>query len=139
MLSYGRPLTSKLTMQFTAGGESSTLKQTGANAVTRTFLRPKGSLSLAWAARAGLDVSLRLARRVGQLNFADFLASVNLGDDNQNAGNEELVPQQSWEAQGPGCQKGLARLISRNSWGSGGHRYIGLCNCERGSRAFQRS
>jgi hypothetical protein len=99
IVSYSRPLTSNLSMQLTAGGESSTLAQTGANAVSRSFLRPKGSLSLAWAPASALDVSLRIARRVGQLNFGDFLASVNLSNDNQNAGNEELVPQQSWETQ----------------------------------------
>ncbi|HSG35677.1 MAG TPA: TonB-dependent receptor [Sphingomonadaceae bacterium] len=96
LLSYGRPLTGNLSMQLIAGGEYSTISVTGSNANSRTFVRPKGSLSLAWKPQAGLDVSMRLERRVGQLNFGDFLAAVNLGDDNQNDANNELRPDQSW-------------------------------------------
>jgi hypothetical protein len=97
ILSYGRPLTSRLTLQLTAGGEFSRLAQTGANAVVREFWRPKGSLSLAWAPQKGLDLSLKLRRKVGQLNFGQFLAVVDLNNGNANAGNIDLVPPQSWE------------------------------------------
>jgi hypothetical protein len=54
--------------------------------------------SAAWKPAPRLDVNLKLQRRVGQLNFGDFLATVNLNDDRENAGNPDLVPQQSWEA-----------------------------------------
>lgn len=97
VLSYGRPLTSKLTLQLTAGGEFSRLAQTGANAVVREFWRPKGSLSLAWAPQKGLDLSFKLRRKVGQLRFGQFLAVVDLNNGNANAGNIALVPPQSWE------------------------------------------
>jgi hypothetical protein len=97
ILSFGRSLTSNLTMQVSAGGEYSKISQTGANALSRTFVRPKGSFSLAWAPADDIDVSLRVARRVGQLNFSDFLADVNLSNNNANAGNNELRPEQSWE------------------------------------------
>ena len=99
LLTYSRPLASTLSLQLTAGGEHSTIAQTGANALSREFLRPKGTLNLAWAPREGFDVSFELARRVGQLNFADFLASVNLSQDNTDAGNNQLRPPQSWEAE----------------------------------------
>lgn len=95
-LSYSRPLAEGLTMQLIVAGEYSTISQTGSNALSRTFQRPKGSLSLGWAAADGLDLSLRIDRRVGQLNFGDFLAAVNLDDNNQNAGNNQLRPEQSW-------------------------------------------
>ena len=98
MASYGRPLSSKLTVQLAAGGEYSNLRQIGAGGLARTFWRPKGSLSAAWKANPRLDVNFKLQRRVGQLNFCDFLATVNLNDDRENAGNVELVPTQSWEA-----------------------------------------
>jgi hypothetical protein len=39
-----------------------------------------------------LNLSLNIARRVGQLSFGDFLASVSLALDNANAGNVQLVP-----------------------------------------------
>lgn len=98
ILSYGRPLARNLSLQATLGGEFSRLAQTGGvNPQSREFWRPKGSVALAWTPEKGLDVSFKARRRVGQLNFGDFLARVFLGDNNANAGNGELVPPQSWE------------------------------------------
>lgn len=97
MGSHGRPLRPDLALQMSLGGEYSRLTQVGAGGLTRRFTRPKGSLSLAWKASPALDLNLKLARRVGQLNFYDFLATVNLTDDRENAGNPDLVPPQSWE------------------------------------------
>ncbi len=98
ILSYGRPLAKNLTLQTTLGGEYSKLSQTGAAGLVRSFVRPKGSVALAWKASPHLDVNARLQRKVGQLNFFDFLASVDLQDANNNAGNGQLVPPQSWLA-----------------------------------------
>jgi hypothetical protein len=97
--SFGRPLASNLSIQLSAGGEYSKLQQVGGGGLTRTFWRPKGSFSAAWKPSKALDVNLKLARKVGQLNFFDFLATVNLNEDRENAGNPDLVPQQSWEAE----------------------------------------
>ena len=95
---WGRPLAKNLTVQLVAGGEYSKLSsETEVGSLARTFFRPKGSLSLAWTPNKDLDISLKFRRRVGQLNFYDFLASVNLTNDSANAGNLELVPPQSWE------------------------------------------
>ncbi|WP_249702679.1 TonB-dependent receptor plug domain-containing protein [Altererythrobacter sp. KTW20L] len=98
-ISYGRPLAPGLTMQLILAGEYSAISQSGNNALSRTFQRPKGSFNLAWAAAPNTRVSFRIDRRVGQLNFGDFLASVNLNDNNQNAGNNRLRPDQSWGAE----------------------------------------
>ena len=95
-LSYGRPLASNLTLQTSIGGEYSQIMQSGPNGLTRSFIRPKGFVSLAWKPVKSLDLSLRLQRDVGQLNFFDFVASADLGAENQNSGNPDLVPQQSW-------------------------------------------
>lgn len=97
MGSYGRPLATGLNLQLSAGAEHSWLRQAGGGGLSRTFLRPKGQLALAWSPSPALDVNARLQRRVGQLNFFDFLATVNLNDDRTNAGNPDLVPPQSWE------------------------------------------
>ncbi|WP_199857695.1 TonB-dependent receptor plug domain-containing protein [Erythrobacter sp. EC-HK427] len=99
ILTHSRQLRPNLSLQLGAGYEYSTLAQTGANGLTRSFWRPKGSVNLAWQIEDGLDISFELARRVGQLSFGDFLASVSLQQEQENAGNVELVPQQSWEAQ----------------------------------------
>jgi hypothetical protein len=96
LLSYGWPLADGLTLQLIAGAEYSSIRQTGTDANARTFQRPKGSLTLAWAPGPGWDVTARIDRRVGQLNFSDFLAAVNLSDSNENAANNDLRPDQSW-------------------------------------------
>lgn len=98
ILTHSRTLSEGLSLQFGGGAEYSTISQTGSRGLTRSFWRPKGSANIAWAAGSGLDVSLKLARTVGQLDFGDFLASVQLNEDNGNAGNIELVPPQSWDA-----------------------------------------
>ncbi len=92
IMSYGRTLASGLTLRAGAGTENSTLEQTGPGGLTREFWRPKGSFSLAWPTPGGLNVSLNVERRVGQLSFGDFLASVALALDNTDAGNVELKP-----------------------------------------------
>jgi hypothetical protein len=98
ILNHNRTLAQGLSLQIGVGGEYSKLVQTGAGGLSRTFVRPKGSATLAWTAMPGLDLSLKLARTVGQLSFGDFLANVNLNQETKNAGNVELVPQQAWEA-----------------------------------------
>jgi len=99
MGSYSRPLAPNLSIQLSAGGEYSQLAQIGGGGLTRTFWRPKGLVSAAWKPDPRTDVNVRLQRRVGQIDFFDFLASVNLQNDSQNAGNPNLVPPQSWEAE----------------------------------------
>ncbi|GHA72694.1 TonB-dependent receptor plug domain-containing protein [Cognatilysobacter bugurensis] len=97
MGTYGRTLSPTLSMQLSLGGEYSRLEQVGAGGLTRAFRRPKGLLSFAWQPAPGFDVNAKLQRRVGQLNFYDFLASVDLNDDQSFAGNPDLVPPQTWE------------------------------------------
>ena len=94
---YGRPLNDKLSFQLSAGGEYSEITQVGAGGLSRSFWRPKGQLSSVWQPGPDTRVNLRLQRRVGQLNFSDFLASVNLNSGTQFEGNPNLVPPQSWE------------------------------------------
>ncbi|HEY0373081.1 MAG TPA: TonB-dependent receptor [Thermoanaerobaculia bacterium] len=94
---YGRPLTKNLTIKASAGGEYSQLAQVGAGGTTRDFQRPKGELSAAWKISPRMDVNMKLARRVGQLNFFDFLASVDVGSDTHTSANPDLVPEQSWD------------------------------------------
>ncbi|HEV7661724.1 MAG TPA: TonB-dependent receptor plug domain-containing protein [Allosphingosinicella sp.] len=99
MLTYGRPLAANLTLQVSLGGEYSRLTQEGAGGLSRTFYRPKGFLNLAWTPRPGFDISARIERVVGQLNFFDFVASANVSGGTANTGNANLVPPQSWNAQ----------------------------------------
>lgn len=96
ILSYGRPIAKDLTLQATLGAEYSELGVTGPNGNARRYVRPKGSIALGWKASPVLDISARFQRKVLQLNFGDFLASVDVRNNNANAGNFGLVPPQSW-------------------------------------------
>lgn len=120
ILSFSRELTPKLSLQLTAGGEYSKIEQTGSAANARTFQRPKGSLSLAWKPEDDFDISVEVRRRVGQLSFGDFLASVSLNNENESGGNNELVPDQSWNVdveinKGLGAW-GSAKLEFNHAW-----------------------
>ena len=97
MGTYGRALTPKARLQVSIGGEYSKLEQVGGGGLVRSFRRPKGLVSLAWKPMPKLDLNMKLQRRVGQLDFYDFLASVDLNDDQANAGNPDLVPPQTSE------------------------------------------
>tara|TARA_R110000850_G_scaffold7669_12_gene27893 strand:- start:96346 stop:98487 length:2142 start_codon:yes stop_codon:yes gene_type:complete len=97
--SYGRTLLENLSLQATLGGEYSKISQSGAKGESRSFIRPKGSVSLAWRPQPDLDVSLKVERSVGQLNFFDFVESVDVSQNSGNAGNPGLVPPQSWRAE----------------------------------------
>lgn len=93
---YSRPLASNLQLQVSLGGEYSRISQSGALGLTRTFYRPKGFVALDWKASDTVSIASRLEREVGQLNFFDFIATVDLDVDNANVTNAQLVPPQSW-------------------------------------------
>ncbi len=110
-LSITRRLSPKLTLTASGGAEFSRLTQTGSQSAVRSFWRPKGAVSLAWVPQRGFDITFEARRKVGQLDFGDFLARVFLDENNSNAGNNELVPPQSWEFK-VDAKKSLGR------WGS---------------------
>ncbi len=110
-VSYGRPLTDNLTMQASLGGEYSEISQTGAGGLVRSFYRPKGFLSLAWDPNDSLAIRARLEREVGQLDFFDFVSSVNVSVGNRDVSNPNLVPPQSWNAEVEATQE-------LGAWGS---------------------
>ena len=98
-LSFSRAVSPTLSVQAIGTMEFSKIEQTGAMPNSRSFKRPKGSLAATWKPTSDFDVSLTVARRVSQLSFGDFLASVSLNNDNENGGNNELVPYQSWNVE----------------------------------------
>ena len=95
-VSYGVALTETLQLQTSVGAEYSQISQAGVLGQTRDFIRPNGFASLNWRANDNLSVALRVERRVGQLNFFDFISSVNVNQDRVNVTNSNLVPPQSW-------------------------------------------
>lgn len=97
--SLSRPLAPNLDLQVAAGAETSKLDRVDDDQPARKFFRPKGSVTLGWRPAKDWAVSLKLRRRVGQIDFLDFLSQPQLSQDRENAGNPELVPPQSWEAE----------------------------------------
>lgn len=95
-LTYIRALATNLQLQVSAGGEYSQLSQAGPTGLTRTFWRPKGFAALDWKASQTLNIAGRVERVVGQLDFFDFIASVDLDQDREDVSNANLVPEQSW-------------------------------------------
>jgi len=98
-LLYSRPLGAKLKLQSTLAVEYSKLSTKGANGNSRSFLRPKGFVKLTYDPSPNIQIRARIDRRVGQLNFRSFASSVDFQDGNQDSGNTELVPQQSWSGE----------------------------------------
>ena len=97
-LTHSRPIGS-LDVQASIGAEYSKLSQMRDDAPmteAREFVRPKGFVSASYSPQEGRTWRARLEREVGQLNFFDFVASVDLVDDLGRDGNPDLVPAQSW-------------------------------------------
>jgi outer membrane receptor for ferrienterochelin and colicins len=97
LATFSRPLSSKLDLQVAAGAETSTLGLVGGVQLPRKFFRPKASIVLGWHPDKAWDISLKLRRRVGQIDFSDFLSQAILTQNRTNTGNVNLVPPQSWE------------------------------------------
>lgn len=95
-LTYSRALASNLQLQLSAGAEYSRISQAGPLGLTRDFWRPKGFAAIDWKANEALNLAGRIERVVGQLNFFDFIATVDLDQDREDVTNANLVPQQSW-------------------------------------------
>ncbi len=92
----GWTLSNALSLQATLGGEYSRIRQTSAGGLSREFYRPKGSVSLAGTPSARLTINAAVRRQVGQLSFGDFSSAIDLQNNNNSAGNVNLVPEQSW-------------------------------------------
>ncbi|MEO0608286.1 MAG: TonB-dependent receptor plug domain-containing protein, partial [Pseudomonadota bacterium] len=95
-VTHGRSLGPDLRLQVSLGGEQSEIMSDGADGQVRTFTRPKGSASLAWEASDKLTLNATVEREVGQLNFFDFVSSVDLNAGNDQTGNVQIVPDQRW-------------------------------------------
>ncbi|APG62079.1 hypothetical protein LPB140_03795 [Sphingorhabdus lutea] len=95
-VNFNRALHPKLNLQVNLAGEFSEISQEGAGGLTRQFWRPKGKITLAYKYSPSTDINFIAERKVGQLDFGDFISSVDVQQNNNNAANPDLVPPQSW-------------------------------------------
>jgi outer membrane receptor protein involved in Fe transport len=86
----------KLSIEGGLRWEVSKISQTGGANQERTFSFPKPRLIVSWAPNAASQLRLRVERTVGQLNFKDFAASVQVEAGAVNAGNPNLEPERAW-------------------------------------------
>lgn len=92
-LTHTRPLNPKWDLQVSVGGEYSQLSQ---GTLQRDFFRPKGFAFATYKPNDTLSIRTKIEREVGQLNFFDFISSVDLQNNQGTTGNPNLVPSQSW-------------------------------------------
>jgi outer membrane receptor protein involved in Fe transport len=78
--------------------EKSAIEQTGDSPLSRHFTYPKPRVALQWDVDPRNQLRFSVSRDVGQLDFADFVASASLDNGLVSAGNAELEPEKTWSA-----------------------------------------
>lgn len=94
---YTWQTTQRLNLETDLFFELSKISQTGLSidrSRTLTFLKPAVEARYAFSERDQLQVSA--GRSVGQLNFNDFVATINDAVDDVDSGNPEIVPDKTW-------------------------------------------
>lgn len=76
--------------------ETSTISQTGDTNSSASFRFPKPRILVTWSANDRYQIRARVEREVGQLDFADFVATANLATGVVSAGNAKLEPERRW-------------------------------------------
>lgn len=96
-VTHSRPLGEKVDIQISLGGDYSEISsEVGADTQSESFIRPKGYISATYAWSEATDLTLRLEREVGQLDFFDFVASQDINNGNDDGANRDIVPDQTW-------------------------------------------
>ena len=90
-------ITKSLTLEAGVRFEFSTISETGDATMERSFFYPKPRALLSWTPDKDSQVRVRIEKKVGQLNFSDFVSSADLKDSTVSAGNPDLRPDQRWE------------------------------------------
>jgi outer membrane receptor protein involved in Fe transport len=90
--------------------EYSRIGETGDTVKTRNFFYVKPRALLAWAPDEDTQLRLRVEKKLGQLNFNDFVASSGLSSFGVAAGNADLRPDQRWQ---------FEAAIERHFWDKG--------------------
>jgi hypothetical protein len=103
-------ITPKVSLEGGLRMEYSAIDATGDVHSERSFFYPKPRVLLAWAPDEKSQVRLRAEQVVGQLNFADFVATSNLSSFGVAAGNADLRPEQRWQFEAE---------VERHFWGKG--------------------
>lgn len=85
-----------LTLETGLKVEWSTLSQQSERPSAKDFVYPKPRVQLTYAPSQALSFGFRVEREVSQLDFDDFVSSIDLLDSTINAGNLDLEPYKAW-------------------------------------------
>ncbi len=87
------------TLEVGSRFESSQLDQSGDTTVSKSFVFAKPRALIAFAPTRDAQLRALLERKVGQLDFDDFVTSTSLSADTITAGNPDLEPDRTWLAE----------------------------------------
>ncbi|MXO86513.1 outer membrane beta-barrel protein [Altererythrobacter aurantiacus] len=113
-VNVGRSISPALRVDAGLNYEYSRLKVRGDAIADRTlrFLKPNATID--WKPGGDWHTQLTVRRNVAQLDFYDFISAAELSNDRVNAGNENLLPQRTWEfrltVDRPILEEGIVRL-----------------------------
>ncbi len=111
---------SGLELEFGLGSEVSQIKQNGDANLSRGFFFFKPSMMLSYVTDDTRQTRIRLERRVGQLDFDDFVSSTIFEDDEVSPGNPNLSPETSWAGEVSYEQRfmevGVVKLTAFHHW-----------------------
>lgn len=111
-------ITPKLTLEGGARFEYSAITETGDVQNNRSFFYPKPRLLLTWDPLKSTEVRLRIERKLGQLNFSNFVSAVDLNTSGLvSAGNPDLRPDDHWQYEA---------AVEQRFWGKGSVVITGL-------------
>jgi len=103
-------ITPKLRLEAGARFEFSEITESGDAHKSRSFFYPKPRLLLTWDPNASTEVRLRAERKLGQLDFSNFVSSVDFKSTQVNAGNPDLRPDDHWQ---------FEAALEKRFWGKG--------------------
>lgn len=86
-----------ITVEAAVRFESSTISETGDVSLERSFFYAKPRFAISWSPNKDSQLRLRVEKKVGQLDFGNFISQTNLAQNQVNAGNPELRPDQRWQ------------------------------------------
>ncbi|ESQ77988.1 TonB-dependent siderophore receptor [Asticcacaulis sp. YBE204] len=76
--------------------EWSTISQQSEHSDSQSFTYPKPKFQVTWSPKGPWQFTARFEREVGQLDFDDFVSSIDLMDSTVKAGNLSLEPSKTW-------------------------------------------
>lgn len=107
----------KLTLEAGARFEFSEIAESGDTTKSRSFFYPKPRVLLTWNPRKNTQIRLRVERKLGQLNFSNFVSSVDLAGAGVKGGNPDLRPDDHWQ---------FEAAFEQRFWGKGSIVITGL-------------